>query len=149
MAISRTIEYKHIENLKLDPLNPRLGRDKRKAGLSQDELLVEMSKWTLDELVDSFAQAGTFWTQDALIIISDETAATGEESFVVIEGNRRVSALKLLYGAVTGTINPPRWLLERLETFKPSAKDPLSSPSFLSFKLSPGMTSSRISASAM
>lgn len=119
MAIGRTLEYMHVEQLKLDPLNPRLGRDKRKAQLNQEQLLEEMATWTLDELVDSFSQAGGFWTQDALIVIKEYPDDADHTGYIVIEGNRRLAALKLLYGAIAGSLEPPRWLAERLATFHP------------------------------
>lgn len=125
MAISRTIEYKNIEALQLDPENPRLGRDKRKAGLDQAQLLREMSLWTLDELIDSFSQSGGFWTQDALIVMPNGRDADGKEAFVVIEGNRRLAALKLLYLSLKGEIEPPRWLAERLDSYHPDLTDPI------------------------
>jgi hypothetical protein len=123
MAISKQLEYKHIRTLKLDPLNPRLRRDKRRADLKDDELLEEMSNWTLDELIDSFAQAGGFWTQDALIVTEEPLTPGQEQSYLVIEGNRRVAALKLLYGALEGSLEPPRWLAERIEAFHPDLQD--------------------------
>jgi hypothetical protein len=43
----------------------------------------------------------------------------------VVEGNRRLAALKLLHGAIAGTLDPPRWLAERLETYRPSLDDEL------------------------
>lgn len=125
MAISKTLDYVHLRNLKLDPLNPRLGRDKRRIGLNQDQLLAEMSDWTLDELVDSFAQSGGFWTQDALIVIAEPIIDGAEQEYLVIEGNRRVAALKLLFGVLSGNLQPERWLAERLETFKPDLDDEL------------------------
>lgn len=125
MAISKQLEYVHIRQLKLDPLNPRLRRDKRRAGLDDEALLAEMSNWTLDELVDSFERAGGFWTQDALIVTAGPAVEGREASYLVIEGNRRVAALKLLHGAIAGSIEPPAWLRERLETFSPGLEEEL------------------------
>jgi len=125
MAISKTLEYLPIEKLLLDPLNPRLGRDKRRTPLSQQALLVEMASWTLDELVDSFAQAGGFWTQDALIVIPETQEGKSTGNYVVIEGNRRLAALKLLHGAIEGSQEPPRWLAERLTAYSPSLDNEL------------------------
>ncbi len=50
MAISKILEYAHIDVLNLDPQNPRIGRARRKERLGQDELLRVMAAWTLDEL---------------------------------------------------------------------------------------------------
>lgn len=125
MAISKVLEYKHLDDLKLDPLNPRLGRDKRREGLDQDHLLNEMASWALEELVDSFTQGGGFWTQDALIVLRDTPSPEEGEKFVVIEGNRRVAALKLMQKTVNREIEPPRWLAERLEGSKLAPDDDL------------------------
>jgi hypothetical protein len=125
MAISKALAYLPLERLLLDPQNPRLGRDKRREGLDQDRLLHEMSSWTLEELIDSFAQAGGFWTQDALIVVAEKSDQGPTGNFIVIEGNRRLAALKLLYKAISGQIEPPRWLAERLTSFKPSLDDEL------------------------
>jgi hypothetical protein len=125
MAISKQLDYVHLRQLKLDPQNPRLRRDKRRAGLEQDELLVEMSNWTLDELVDSFERAGGFWTQDALIVTAEPCAEGEEQKYLVIEGNRRVAALKMVYGALDGQLPPPHWLAEKLESFRPAPDDEL------------------------
>lgn len=122
MAVSRTIEYLHIDRLKLDALNPRIGRDKRRAGLEQDALLEIMTKWNLEELVDSFSEAKGFWTQDALIVIDDPTEVG---KLTVVEGNRRLAALKLMYGAVHNDEAPPRWLAERLVEYTPPDTDPI------------------------
>jgi hypothetical protein len=84
-----------------------------------------MSNWTLDELVDSFARAAGFWTQDALIVTPEPPVEGEEQQYLVIEGNRRVAALKLLYGALIGETAPPPWLAERLESFHPSPDDEL------------------------
>lgn len=113
MGISKNLEYTHVDELRLDPLNPRIGRARRKESLSQDELLRVMSSWTLDELVDSFISAGGFWTQDALMVVAERT---DEGNFrTVVEGNRRLAALKLMLKAVRGEFDPPRWLRDRLE----------------------------------
>ncbi|WP_248308182.1 hypothetical protein [Devosia sp. 919] len=125
MAISKSLQYVPIDRLKLDSLNPRLGRDKRRANLSQPELLEEMSSWTLEELIDSFSQSGGFWTQDALIAIAEEVDDKPTGDLIVVEGNRRLAALKLLHGAVSGEFAPPRWLADRLSTFRPELDDEL------------------------
>jgi len=125
MGIGKELVYLSVDKLKLDPQNPRLGRDKRRVGLGQDSLLEEMASWTLEELVDSFAQSGGFWTQDALIAVEEQKDGNATGCYVVIEGNRRLASIKLLQGALNGSINPPRWLIDRLESFHPSLDDEL------------------------
>lgn len=113
MGISKKLEYAHIDALQLDPQNPRIGRAKRKESLNQDELLSVMSVWTLDELVDSFISSGGFWTQDALMVVREQTQEG--DILTVVEGNRRLAALKLMLKAIRKEIDPPRWLRDRLE----------------------------------
>jgi hypothetical protein len=72
-----------------------------------------MSVWTLDELVDSFLTGGGFWTQDALIVAKEERE--GAMRLVVVEGNRRLAALKMMLTAVEGADDTPAWLGEKLE----------------------------------
>lgn len=123
MAIGKELVYLPVDSLKLDPQNPRLGRDKRRANLDQDALLAEMSAWTLEELIDSFSQSGGFWTQDALIAVEELRDGQATGTYVVIEGNRRLASLKLLQGAIKGSITPPRWLADRLVNFHPALND--------------------------
>lgn len=113
MAISKKLEYAHIDALSLDPQNPRIGRAKRNQGLDQAGLLSVMSTWTLEELVDSFVSSGGFWTQDALMVVSE--GADEAAILTVVEGNRRLAALKLMLKAVRKEFDPPRWLRDRLD----------------------------------
>lgn len=96
------IVYEDIENLALDAQNPRLGRDRVAKGLSQDEVLDLMKEWTLEELGTSFCESG-FWPQEALIAVKE-----GGE-LVVVEGNRRLAALKMLKKAAAGEDVPKAW----------------------------------------
>lgn len=112
MAISKNIEFAPVEALWLDPQNPRIGRAKRRESPGQDELLTIMSTWTLDELVDSFLNAGGFWTQDALIIVKE--VREGLERLVVVEGNRRLAALKLMMRGLAGEPHVPRPIMDRI-----------------------------------
>jgi hypothetical protein len=48
MAVSQKLEYATIDELKLDPKNPRLGRQIVERNLSQPELLKLMESWKLD-----------------------------------------------------------------------------------------------------
>ena len=115
-----------VENLRLDPRNPRLARALRDA--SQEELLKALHlSHDLEPLILSFAQSGYF-TQEPLIGVQQnddpgrgrnqqnddpeegkelQTNDPGDEGvqqnsdldsrvFVVVEGNRRLAALKIL-----------------------------------------------------
>ena len=100
MAINTEIQYALIDDLYLDPENPRLGRENSRSQLSQSKLLELMADWTLDELATSFLENG-FWPQEALLVIEREL--DGEKRLVVVEGNRRLAALKLLMAARNGS----------------------------------------------
>lgn len=100
------IEYASVDDLFLDPRNPRLGRERVAAGLSQPEILDLMKDWTLDELATSFTESG-FWPQEALIAVREKVG--GKPVLVVVEGNRRLAALKLLKQAAEGTPAGEMW----------------------------------------
>ncbi len=58
-----------------------------------------MTNWTLDELAESFLKSG-FWPNEALLVIKEKLG--GKEQLVVVEGNRRLAALKYLREAIEG-----------------------------------------------
>lgn len=106
MVIKEKIEWVNIDNLQLDPRNPRLGRHFIAKNPSQAEVLHRMKDWTLDELAVSFLESG-FWTQEALVITSEKSGRSKKD--VVVEGNRRLAALKLLDQAAQGEAVPQKW----------------------------------------
>ena len=106
MAISSEIEYEKLENLFLDPLNPRLGRNNTGPSVTQAKILELMKDWTLDELAVSFLESG-FWPQEAVLIV--EEMLYGRKHLVVIEGNRRIAALKFLQNALKGSPASRAW----------------------------------------
>jgi hypothetical protein len=90
-----------LEQVYLDPNNPRLapsGREKvpdkriTESGV-QDECLRQMKKEGMMELAESIRTSG-FWTIDRIVL-----RKTNKDKYVVIEGNRRVAALKTLKSA--------------------------------------------------
>ena len=99
MALSSIIEYDSLDNLFLDPLNPRLGVANTYKKLDQDSILELMRNFTLDELAQSFIENKGFWVQEALIVV-EEPLYSRSSVKVVVEGNRRLAALKLLEQAV-------------------------------------------------
>jgi hypothetical protein len=107
MAISRALENAKLEDLYLDPLNPRLGRNNTGDDVSQKDVLDLMRDWTLEELATSFLESGGFWTQEALIVCNEKLY--GKSRLVVIEGNRRLAALKLLQEAYNGNPISSKW----------------------------------------
>ena len=106
MASAPRIEYASVENLFLDPTNPRLGRRIASAKTKQETILESMKDWTLDELATSFIENG-FWPQEALIVI--EEPLYGKKSLVVVEGNRRLAALKFMLEQFKGNPVPSKW----------------------------------------
>ena len=100
------IQYGTTEELHLDPLNPRLGRENTGAGVTQKQVLDLMQNWTLEELGTSFVENG-FWAQEALIVVREKQY--GSMSLVVVEGNRRLAALRLLKEACNGKPRTKKW----------------------------------------
>jgi hypothetical protein len=106
MAVHSEIKYAEVDDLLLDPLNPRLGRGNTGPNVKQSKILDLMKDWTLDELAVSFLESG-FWPQEAVIAVREQLY--GKPSLVVIEGNRRLAALKLLQDALAGTVKDRKW----------------------------------------
>jgi len=100
------IEFISLDKLFLDPLNPRLGRNVATANVKQEVILDVMNDWTLDELAISFIESG-FWPQEALLVV--EEPIYGTPGLVVLEGNRRLAALKKLKQAVDGQAKEKKW----------------------------------------
>lgn len=103
---SPAIEFLKVDDLLLDPRNPRLGRQYTNKALDQSAILDLMKDWTLDELAVSFIESG-YWPQEAVIVVSEKHL--GKMADVVIEGNRRLAALKLLHLAWHGEPISAKW----------------------------------------
>ena len=106
MAVNNQIQYAAVDDLMLDPLNPRLGRGNSGPDVKQSVVMDLMKDWTLDELAVSFIESG-FWPQEALLVVKERLY--GKAVLVVVEGNRRLAALKFLKQAVDGQLNDPKW----------------------------------------
>jgi hypothetical protein len=113
MGISTNLQDAPLDDLYLDPKNPRLGRHYANANSSQEEILDVINEWTLDELAISYIEnieSGGFWTHEALLVVEEELY--GEQRFIVVEGNRRLAALIYLRRAVNGeNVSKKRQLL--------------------------------------
>ena len=110
MPLSPIIEFVTLEKLSLDPSNPRLGLDSAEPLATQERVLELMRGWNLEELAVSFLENG-FWPQEAVIVVKEELY--GEpDTRVVVEGNRRIAALKYLMETFDG--NPPSRTWRRL-----------------------------------
>lgn len=107
MPVSTELQYDSIHNLYLDPMNPRLGRHRMSLDTTQDELLEIMRAWVLDELAHSYLGNGGFWTHEPMIVVAE--SLYGHPHLVVVDGNRRLAALKLLYETVQGRPVPRKW----------------------------------------
>lgn len=111
MAIDTELRYGSLTKdsaaeLFLDPNNPRLGAEKIAKNLDPDALVNEMRDWELEELAVSFLESG-FWPQEALLVVKEKLY--GEMRLVVVEGNRRLAALKYLQSTVAGKPPMPKW----------------------------------------
>lgn len=85
------IEYKSVDDLIYDPQNPRL--PKSVDGSDEDEVI----KWMIEnenvtELMASIAEEGYFSAEPILVAPAPEQKG----KFIVVEGNRRLTAVKLL-----------------------------------------------------
>jgi len=106
MAIGTELKYAKLEELYVDPLNTRLGRGNTGRDVTQEQVLELMKDWTLDELILSFLDSGGFWTHEPLLVT--EEVLYGKKHLIVIEGNRRLAALKFLKKAVDGEKVPQK-----------------------------------------
>ncbi len=107
MAISTKLAYESIENLQLDPMNPRLGRHRMSRSTDPEKLLGFMKSWKLDELAWSYIESGGFWAHEAILVVKE--VLYGSECLVVVEGNRRLAALKYLHRAISGQPVSKKW----------------------------------------
>ena len=106
MAVKNEIKYAPIGELMLDPLNPRLGRANTRPDLPQSKILDLMKDWSLEGLALSFVESG-FWPQEAVLVVKERLY--GKPALVVVEGNRRLAALRYLKDAVEGNRVDRKW----------------------------------------
>ena len=66
-----------------------------------------MRSWNLEELAVSFLENG-FWPQEAVIVVKEELY-NQPDTLVVVEGNRRIAALKYLQRAFAGNHPSRTW----------------------------------------
>lgn len=89
-----SINYFQVENLRLDPDNPRLAETMQEA--TQDDLLLELYRsFDLKPLLLSMSQHGYF-DEEPLIGVRAPDGNADDECITVVEGNRRLAALQLL-----------------------------------------------------
>lgn len=107
MGIGTDLKYAKLEELSLDPFNPRLGRNNTGEKVTQTMVLDIMQDWTLDELAISYLESGGFWTHEALLVTKEKLY--GKNCLVVIEGNRRLAALSYLQDAINKNPANSKW----------------------------------------
>lgn len=106
MSIDNQIHYARLDELKLDPMNPRLGRSNIGPSLTQSSIMDLMQDWTLEELAMSFVNSG-FWVNEALLVVKEKLY--GKDELVVVEGNRRLAALLFLEDAFKRKPASAKW----------------------------------------
>jgi len=107
MPLAHTIEFASLDELNLDPTNPRLGRANSGPNVRQERVMELMRSWALEELAVSFLESG-FWPQEAVIVVKEELYGPPDK-IVVVEGNRRIAALKYLRDAINGNPVSRTW----------------------------------------
>ncbi len=92
---SSPIEYVDVDRLELDPRNPRLTDVEVNA--SQVEILRQLyRRYDISDLLESLARNGYFDEEPLIAAPTGRKTASGQDILVVVEGNRRLAALKLL-----------------------------------------------------
>jgi hypothetical protein len=91
MKVSNQIEYIDINSIDLDRENPRLPESFKEKGISEKDII----NWMLEdasliELMLAIGQNGFFIGEAILVVKNSDT------HYTVVEGNRRVSSVKLL-----------------------------------------------------
>jgi hypothetical protein len=84
-----------VEALFLDPKNPRLA-DAVHTGTQPSILRVMARDFNLQPLIDSMYQNGFFWEEPLVVVREPLAELKGKKVLVVIEGNRRLAALKTI-----------------------------------------------------
>ena len=107
MPLSHTIKFVALEELSLDPHNPRLGLARTGPLATQERVMELMRSWNLEELAVSFLENG-FWPQEAVMVVKEELYGP-PCTLVVVEGNRRIAALKYLKEALYGSPASRTW----------------------------------------
>lgn len=92
--MEESIHMIDVANLRLDVLNPR--RTDRIVNKDQKDLLIELyDSFDLDDLLASLATYGYF-SEEPLIATPEPEKVIDSPTFTVVEGNRRLAALKIL-----------------------------------------------------
>ncbi|MFC2034208.1 hypothetical protein ACFLTT_02250 [Chloroflexota bacterium] len=116
MSPESIINYGDLSEFLLDPTNPRLGLADIGEQIEQSRVMELMKDWSLEELAMSFLESG-FWPQEAVIVVKEKLYGEPEK-LVVVEGNRRIAALRYLKQSLDGDPPSARWkeLIEGIDT---------------------------------
>src|SRR5437588_9713872 len=83
-------EMIEVDKLYLDPINPRLMDADFSIG-DQDRILSRLwTEFNVAEIVDSIVASNGFWKHEPLVAVEERS------KLIVIEGNRRLAAVRLL-----------------------------------------------------
>ncbi len=88
-------EPTELDKLYLDPKNPRLA-DAAHTGTQASILKVMAKNFDLQPLIDSIYQNGFFWEEPLVAVHEPLAELKNKKVLVVIEGNRRLAALKTI-----------------------------------------------------
>ena len=91
-----------VSELYLDPKNPRLA-EMEHTGTQASILRVMEREFDLQPLIDSMYRSGYFWEEPLVVVREPLVELKGKKVLLVIEGNRRLAALKTILG------NPDRF----------------------------------------
>ena len=86
-----------VKDLYLDPMNPRLAEIPH-TGTQASILRVMEKEFDLQPLIDSMYQNGFFWEEPLVAVEERLPELKGQKVLLVIEGNRRLAALKAIHG---------------------------------------------------
>ena len=94
LEIEGPVKLVNVSDLLLDVRNPR--RTSRDDQVSQADLLRELHRrFDIDDLIASLATYGYF-SEEPLIAVPEYVGQVSDSPFIVVEGNRRLAALKIL-----------------------------------------------------
>jgi hypothetical protein len=89
-------ELQPVSELYLDPKNPRLAETTHTS--TQASILRVMEKeFDLQPLIDSMYRNGFFWEEPLVAVREPLTELKGKKVLLIIEGNRRLAALKTIH----------------------------------------------------
>jgi hypothetical protein len=85
-----------VKDLYLDPRNPRLA-DIPHTGTQASILRIMGKELDLQPLIDSMYRNGFFWEEPLVVVEEPLLELKGKKVLIVIEGNRRLAALKTIF----------------------------------------------------